>query len=508
MSRFRLAAALAAACFSSAFAQGSDQTISFEDRSSESGAGGASQANPNQTAQSATSQIAAYFVTVNRSTNVFRALSPSPEAVQAIGAANTKVAQLYGEGKYADALELARQTLERAEKELGGEHPGTLTSVNNLAFLYKAQGRYGEAEPLYKRVLDVLERVLGQAHPNTLASINNLAALYSDQGRSAEAEPLYRRALEVSERVRGREHPDTLGIKGNLTALLTREGKTEEAFREFQDLENGLAFWLDTETGSPEKVALRRRVLEANSGYQDAMLSFALRYPSEASARFAADVILHWKKRPLQDQAYLANLMRDSDDANIVAAARSVRERAAALAAVALGQKPAPEAVGSLKQSLEAAEEDLRQRSQSYRQYLQAKRTTAQAVQSGLPRQGAYIEYRFFNAFDFEKNAFGSPHLLAVVLKPDAAPVLVDLGEAKPIVDAQQALIDARASEGNGASLPAMRRFTYDKLIAPLKDRLAGAKTLIISPDGPLNGLPFDSLLSDKMEAILSLYPA
>ncbi len=501
---------MAGVCLSPVSAQSPDQQIPFADSSgavSAAPSGGVLAARPNQAAWPATSQIGAYFVSVNRPAgrNATQTVSPSPEAAEAISAANAKVAKLCAEGRYADALEFAHQTLERADKELGGDHPVTLSSVNNLAFLYKAQGRYNEAEPLYKRVLEVFERVLGYDHPNTLTGVNNLAALYSDQGRTAQAEPLYRRALEASERMRGREHPDTLGIKGNLTALLTREGKTEEAFREFQSLENGLAFWLDAETGSPERGALRRRVLEANAGYQDAMLSFALKYPSEASARFAADVILRWKKRPLQDEAYLARLMRDSGDPNIVAAARTVRERAAALADAALKSKPAPEAVESLKQSLEAAETELRQRSQNYRRYLQANRSTAHTVQSALPEGGAYIEYRFFNAFDFEKNAFGKLHLLAVVLRPDAAPALFDLGEAGPIFAAQQALITARSTGENGVSLPELRRFAYGKLIAPLKDRLAGAKTVVISPDGPLNAMPFNSLFSDKVEA---LYPA
>ncbi len=499
MRRFCVAAAMGVACFSPAFAQ-NDNTYAV---------GGAFVAKPSETAFPAPSQLAPYLNSVSNLADP-RALNfvyHSLEAAKAIGAANAKVAQLYRDSKYADALMLAGQTLEHAEKELGKDHPATLASLNNLAFLYKAQGRYGEAEPLYKRVLEAFERVLGQDHPNTLSSVNNLAALYYAQGRFAQAEPLLRRALEASERVRGREHPDTLGIKGNLTALLTSEGKTEQALGEFQSLENGLAFWLEAEIGGLEGGALRRRILSAKSGYQDAMFSFALKYPSEASARFAADVILRWKKRPLQDEAYLATLMRDSDDPNVVAATKTVQELAAALAAAALAPKPAPEVVESLKQSLKAAEADLRQQSEIYRRHVQAKRTTAEAMQKALPGDGAYIEYRFFNPFDFDKNTFGKLHLLAAVLRPDAAPQLFDLGEAGPILDAQQALIHARSSEENGVSLPELRRFAYDKLIAPLKDRLAGVKTLIISPDGPLNALPFDALLKENVEGLLNLYP-
>jgi hypothetical protein len=138
---------------------------------------------------------------------------------------------------------------------------------------------------------------------------------------------------------------------------------------------------------------------------------------------------------------------------------------------------------------------------------VQARRATAEAVQKALPGDGAYIEYRFFNPFDFDQNTFGKLHLLAVVLRPGAAPALFDLGEAGPILAAQQALIHAKSSEENGVSLPALRGFAYERLIAPLKDRLAGVKTVIISPVGPLNALPFDALLKENGEGLLNLYP-
>jgi len=201
MRRFCVAAVIGVAGFSPAFTQDYNAYA----------AGGAFVARPRGDVLPAPNQLAPYLNSVSTLADpkalnsVYHAL----EAAKAIGIANAKVARLCGEGRCADALELARQTLEHAEKELGKDHPATIASLNNLALIYKAQGRYGEAEPLYKQVLEALERVLGQDHPNTLASVNNLAALYYAQGRFAQAEPLLRRALEASERVRGKEHPDT-----------------------------------------------------------------------------------------------------------------------------------------------------------------------------------------------------------------------------------------------------------------------------------------------------------
>ena len=69
----------------------------------------------------------------------------APSAEQVVDILNHLVADMYRAGVYAQGLELAKQTQAYAEAQLGIEHPNTLSSLNNLAFLYQAQGRYGKA---------------------------------------------------------------------------------------------------------------------------------------------------------------------------------------------------------------------------------------------------------------------------------------------------------------------------------------------------------------------------
>ena len=75
---------------------------------------------------------------------------------------------------------------------------------------------------MYQRALGARERVLGGEHPDTLTSVNNLASLYARQGRYAEAEPLYQRAVSGAEKVLGPEHPDTQLYRRNLEALQSK----------------------------------------------------------------------------------------------------------------------------------------------------------------------------------------------------------------------------------------------------------------------------------------------
>jgi len=74
---------------------------------------------------------------------------------------NDQLIAAYRDGKYADGVPPALAALALAETAFWAEHPDTLTSVNNLAALYRAQGAYGQAEPLYLRALEASEPRVG-----------------------------------------------------------------------------------------------------------------------------------------------------------------------------------------------------------------------------------------------------------------------------------------------------------------------------------------------------------
>ncbi|MCB5166518.1 tetratricopeptide repeat protein [Streptomyces bambusae] len=114
------------------------------------------------------------------------------------------------------ALKHLRRALADTERVLGSEHPGTLTSRNNLAYGYWSAGDLVRAIPLFERTLADGERVLGSDHPNTLNSRNNLASAYESAGDLVRAIPLYERTLVERTRVLGSDHPDTLTSRNNL----------------------------------------------------------------------------------------------------------------------------------------------------------------------------------------------------------------------------------------------------------------------------------------------------
>jgi hypothetical protein len=58
------------------------------------------------------------------------------------------------------------------EMHLGGDHPGTLTMMDNIGNVYRIQGRYDEAEELLKRVCVFgSQQLLPTASPNVTKAL-------------------------------------------------------------------------------------------------------------------------------------------------------------------------------------------------------------------------------------------------------------------------------------------------------------------------------------------------
>ncbi|MFD9061847.1 tetratricopeptide repeat protein, partial [Kitasatospora purpeofusca] len=132
-------------------------------------------------------------------------------------------------GRTAEAIRIEERVAADRERLLGPDHPDTLSARGNLATSYWQAGRTAEAIVLEERVLADRERLLGHDHPDTLLARANLAASYAQAGRTAEAIVLGERVLADRERLLGDDHPDTLTSHANLATCYARAGRTAEA---------------------------------------------------------------------------------------------------------------------------------------------------------------------------------------------------------------------------------------------------------------------------------------
>lgn len=136
---------------------------------------------------------------------------------------------LLEEGHPAESEKLQREALQMRRRVLGSRDKHTLASMVNLASALNAQGRFGDAETLQREALDVLRQTRGLEDKETLTTMNNLGNTLSFEHKYKELEQLRRENLEIRRRVLGPEAPETLSSMINLGDILYQEGKYEDA---------------------------------------------------------------------------------------------------------------------------------------------------------------------------------------------------------------------------------------------------------------------------------------
>jgi hypothetical protein len=68
--------------------------------------------------------------------------------------------------------------------------------------------KWDEAEALWIVVMEKRKHLLGEEHPHTLTSMGNLASIYRDQGKLKEADTLETVVMEKRKHLLGEGHSD------------------------------------------------------------------------------------------------------------------------------------------------------------------------------------------------------------------------------------------------------------------------------------------------------------
>ncbi|KAJ7754781.1 hypothetical protein B0H16DRAFT_1458827 [Mycena metata] len=133
------------------------------------------------------------------------------------------------EGNYKCTEKLLEEVLQKQKQVLGGDHPGTLQTVGNLASSYSDLGEHQRAQELQVMVLEKQTHLLGDDHPDTLQTMGNLASSYSDLGEHQKAKELKSVVLEKRKQVLGENHPHTLHAMRGLASSYSNLGEHQKA---------------------------------------------------------------------------------------------------------------------------------------------------------------------------------------------------------------------------------------------------------------------------------------
>jgi hypothetical protein len=134
--------------------------------------------------------------------------------------------QMSQRGKHVRAEEASHEALERYEKGLDSDRPGTVKCVMLLASLLVDQEDYEAVEKMYRCLLH--GKALRRECAQTTSIAGELELVLSEQGKYEEEE-MRRSILETDEEVLGGEHPQTLKNFSELASVLRVQRKYDAA---------------------------------------------------------------------------------------------------------------------------------------------------------------------------------------------------------------------------------------------------------------------------------------
>jgi len=409
-------------------------------------------------------------------------------------------------GSYDIAEPLYLRALGIREKTLELEQRLVAQSLNDLANLYYDKGDDAKAESLHKRALTIQEKWLGPQHPNVAESLSNLANIYRDRKDYAQAEPLYLRALVIQEKTKGPQSPHIVRVLNNLALFYSAKGSIAQAIA-VQSRANAVTEFnlaLNIATGSERQKLAFLAILPEQT---DRTISLHLHSaPDDPEARnMAATMILQRKGRALDAASQNLNALRSRFNAEDQTLLDRLTETRSQIARLVLGgpQRMTAEQhqarIKELEDQAEKDEADISLRSGEYR--AQSLPVTLEAVRAAIPPDSALIEFASYRPFNAKATkgdqAYGQPRYVVYVLRQEGEIEWRELGKAQTIDMAITSLRKALRDPKRG-DVKRLARAVDAKVFQPVRPLLGDMTRLLISPDGPLNLIPFAALVDER----------
>ena len=157
----------------------------------------------------------------------------SPELAEA-SRLSEQVVSLHNQGKFNEALPLAKRALEIRQKQLGSEHQLVGQALKNIATLYFAKKQYADAARFYQRTLSLYEKIFGPDDTATADLLDSLGWSSYGAGDPDKAQRCLQRALTIRENALGPESKrvgETLYVLGQFYQKLGNAGKAVEYYK-------------------------------------------------------------------------------------------------------------------------------------------------------------------------------------------------------------------------------------------------------------------------------------
>ena len=182
-------------------------------------------------------------------------------------------------GEFGKALEYGKQSKAIFVKKLGEKHPNVAGVVNNIGRTYSDMGQYKKALEAYREALLIWEEKLGRSHPNVTQSYFNIGEALGKSGDARQGISWLKQSLLVRRETLGEKNVKVAQSLNGLGAVYANWRKPDSALYYYQHAIIALVEDFADSNVTVNPAALKSRsdldLLTALSGKADA---FRLRY--------------------------------------------------------------------------------------------------------------------------------------------------------------------------------------------------------------------------------------
>jgi Tfp pilus assembly protein PilF len=114
-------------------------------------------------------------------------------------------------------------------KQLSGDHPEVIQTLEDLARVLREKGQVEEATAAWREIVRAQRNIPGSQNIKFAKNLGYLASILEEQGHIDEAERTYREALVLVRKVAGGQHTATVAAGIKLGRVLEQQGKLAEA---------------------------------------------------------------------------------------------------------------------------------------------------------------------------------------------------------------------------------------------------------------------------------------
>jgi CHAT domain-containing protein len=404
----------------------------------------------------------------------------------------------------------AKQSYEQAlairRKSLPLDHPLIAYSLNNLGMVQSELREYAAAKQSHEQALVIFRKSLSPDHPDIAHSLNNLGIVQSDLREYAAAKQSHEQALAIC---RKSLPPNPLDIAFSLLNLGLQGLKSGVGVG---DAVPGLADATDLLQAEQLRLAVAQAEQEqlATAAMARSSLGILLSATliTRAEPASAYDHVVHVKGSVTAQQRW-ARQARDAADPDTTRLLDRLRQVTRQIVGLSMDNRPAqsksdprdvPDEIRTLSAERDDLERQLTERSAVYRTIQARALVGSGEVRAALPKGSALID--LVDYFHVGPPAKGQTEpseeqrMVAFVVRPERQEVvIVPLGPSQALawwIDRWRAYYGAGKTPPAGETDPGAE--LRKRLWEPLAAHLEGVKVVLVSPDGPLHGLPWAAL--------------